>query len=143
MWTYGVRLAVWFQIRDDIPDPGQPFSDSFQSGLFFNSGSTPTTDKPKLSLESFRFPFVAYRKGKGSVLVWGRTPLSRPGTVTIEQKNGKRFKRLKKLRANAFGIFSKTLRTGGRGDLRAGLGHEKSVPFSLTVPRDRPGNPFG
>src|SRR5204862_440124 len=34
-------------------------------------------------------------------------------------------------------------RAKGGGDLRARLGEESSVPFSLKVPADRPGNPFG
>jgi hypothetical protein len=142
MWTFGVSLAVWFQTRDDVPEPGQAFSDSFQSGLYFNGGDNFNNDKPKLSLEAFRFPFVAYRKGRNSVLVWGRTPFGRRGTVTIEQK-GSGFKRLKRLKANGFGIFTARIRTSGKGDLRARLGRENSVPFSLKVPPDRPGNPFG
>jgi hypothetical protein len=142
-WTYGVSLFTWFQIRDEAPAPGQPFSDSFQSGLFFRcaSGSI-SCDKPKPSLEAFRFPFVAYKHGKGKVLVWGRTPFGKRGRVTIQQK-GSGFKKLIRLKTNGHGLFTKVLRTKGKGVLRARLGKENSIPFSLTVPPDRPGNPFG
>ena len=57
--------------------------------------------------------------------------------------NEKQLKTLKKLRTNGHGIFRKVLKTKGKGDLRARLGKENSIPFSLTVPPDRPGNPFG
>ena len=51
--------------------------------------------------------------------------------------------KLARLKTNSHGIFRKVLRTKRKGDLRARLGKESSVPFSLTVPPDRPGNPFG
>src|SRR4051794_8478777 len=142
MWTYGVSLVTWFQIRDETPAPGQPFSDSFQSGLYFRCAGGIGCDKPKPTLEAYRFPFVAYKKGKGKVLIWGRTPFGKRGRVTIQQK-GSGFKTLARLKTNGHGIFTKVLRTKGKGDLRARLGRESSVPFSLKVPPDRPGNPFG
>jgi hypothetical protein len=143
MWSYGVSLVTWFQLRDTPPAPGQSFSDSFQSGIYFHCATDIACDKPKPTLESFRFPFVAYTHGKNKVLIWGRTPAGVPGKVNVEPTNGSRFKRLKALRTNSHGIFTTLLRTKGKGDLRATLGGESSISFSLKVPPDRPGNPFG
>jgi hypothetical protein len=140
MWSYGVSLVTWFEIRDQ-PSDGS-FPDTFQSGLYFMCAGGIGCDKPKPTLEAFRFPFVAYKKGK-KVLIWGRTPFGKRGKVTIEQKQGGKFKKLKSLKTNGHGLFTKTLRAKGRGDLRAKLGREGSIPFSLKVPPDRPGNPFG
>jgi len=138
MWTYGVSLVTWFEIRDQAGyDP-----DTFQSGLYFMCARSISCDKPKPTLEAFRFPFVAYKNG-GKVLIWGRTPFGKRGRVTVEQKVGGRFKKLARLKTNGHGLFTKTLPRKGGGDLRASLGHEHSIPFSLTVPPDRPGNPFG
>jgi hypothetical protein len=137
MWGYGVSLVTWFEIRDQTNAGG--FPNSFQSGLYFRCDASISCDKPKPMLESYRFPFVAYKHGKGRVLVWGRTPFGRKGKVTIVQKG----KKLKTLKTNSHGLFTKVLRTKNKGDLRAKLGKESSVPFSLTVPPDRPGNPFG
>ena len=140
MWSSGVSLVTWFEIRDQ-PSNGS-FPDTFQSGLYFMCAGGIGCDRPKPTLEAFRFPFVAYKKGK-KVLIWGRTPFGKRGKVTIEQKSGRKFKKLKTLKTNGHGLFTKTLRAKGGGDLRAKLGKENSIPFSLKVPADRPGNPFG
>jgi hypothetical protein len=138
MWSDGVSLVTWFEIRDQPSTGG--FPNTFQSGLYFMGPSGIGSDRPKPSLEAFRFPFVAYKKGKSRVLVWGRTPFGRRGRVTIEQAGGGVLAHLK---TNAHGLFTKTLRRHGNGNLTARLGKERSVPFSLKVPPDRPGNPFG
>jgi hypothetical protein len=49
------------------------------------------------------------------------------------------------LRTDGSGIFTRRLRSSGRGDLRArrGSGRDASLPFSLKRPRDMSVNPFG
>jgi hypothetical protein len=138
-WTHGVSLFTWFLIRDNPETAGAGFPDTFQSGLFFACARAISCDRPKPSMQAFRFPFVAYKRSGNRVLVWGRTPFGRRGRVTIEQKGRK----LARLKTNRNGLFTKTLRRKGNGDLRARFGRERSVPFSLTEPPDRPGNPFG
>ena len=137
MWSAGVSLCVWFRLDDD-PLGVSPY----QSGLYFHSASL-RTERPKLSLQAFRFPFVAYPRD-GRIFVWGRTPGGQPGRVIVEQRAGG-WTRVAALVADRYGIFSGRISGRGDGDLRARLVGEgsTSVPFSLTAPPDRFVNPFG
>jgi hypothetical protein len=143
MWRAGVSLVTWYKIRDDATR-GRPNSSAFQSGLYFRCDDTPACDRPKPSLRAFRFPFVAFRSGR-RVYFWGRTPSGKRTRVIVQQRVGKRWKRLRVLRANRYGIFSRRVRTFRRGRLRALLrgGSDQSVAFSLKRPPDLPVNPFG
>jgi hypothetical protein len=129
----GVTLVTWFSMRDE------PLQQSeFQSGLFSQAG------KPKLALRAFRFPFVAFASGK-TVRVWGRTPGGQAGGVLVERKVPKGWKLVGRLAANRYGIFSKRFRGRMAGPIRARLasGKDRSVPFSLTRPREIQVWPFG
>jgi hypothetical protein len=143
MWSAGVSEVTWFQLRDD------PLSASeFQSGLYYYVGPTYASARPKLALEAFRFPFVAYRSG-GAVSVWGRTPFGKAGQVAVEQTTGTGWKLVTTLRANRSGIFSspRLLRARATGSLRArvriGKRSEASLLFSLVRPPDHYYWPFG
>jgi hypothetical protein len=142
MWRSGVSLVTWFKLRDD-GDDGQPDSQIFQSGLYFRC-QTLSCDRPKPSLRAFRFPFVAFRSGR-RVYFWGRTPDGKRGKVIVQQRRGSRWKRLRGVRTNRYGIFSRRVRTHRHGRLRAVLpgGSDWSVAFSLKRPRDLAVNPFG
>ena len=134
MWKAGVSLLTWYLIKD------QPVSSSpYQSGLYFVSG------KPKPSLRSFRFPFVAFKTASG-IDVWGRTPWSKAGTVIVEQQSGGGWARLGIVKTNANGIFLTHYASKRSGPLRArlaGSDPDVSVPFSLTEPPDKSFRPFG
>jgi Cellulase (glycosyl hydrolase family 5) len=134
MWKSGVSLATWYLIEDE------PLAKSpYQSGLYFNGG------KKKPSFRAFRFPFVAFSRDSG-ILVWGRTPWSKAGTVIVEQRSGQTWKRLGSLRTNPRGVFSTRYRSRGTGPLRArllGSPGDTSVPFSLKEPPDLVVRPFG
>jgi hypothetical protein len=138
MWASGVSLVTWFQLRDD------PFvrGSHFQSGLYFR-GATLEQDRPKLSHQAFRFPFVAFRQPRQRVLVWGRTPTSRAGTVVVERSFRGGWARVGVVRANRNGIFRAHVRDPVNGSMRARFGNERSVPFSLRQPPDRFFRPFG
>jgi hypothetical protein len=142
MWKAGVSLATWYKLRDAAAN-GNSHSDTFESGLYFRC-QTLSCDQPKPALKAFRFPFVAYRRGK-RVAVWGRTPSSKRASVVVEQAAGRRWKRLAKLRANRYGIFSRRIRSSRKGRVRARVlkPAERSLPFSLKRPPDLPVNPFG
>jgi hypothetical protein len=137
MWKAGVNVCIWLQLRD-VPI-GQGFN---QGGLYFD-GKTFASDKPKLSLEAFRFPFVAFRHGNRAT-VWGRTPKGSPAVVNIQQRNRTGWHQLVRLRANRYGIFqgSVALR-GDTGSLEARIARDRSVPFSLKPVKDFFINPFG
>ena len=133
MWQAGVSAVIWFRLQDD------PLRQSpYQSGFFTAAGQA------KHSLEAFRFPFVAFRAGS-AVTVWGRTPLGESGSVIVERQSGKRWISIARMRADRDGIFSRPLSAQAATALRARLvsSSETSIPFSLTVPPDRPTTPFG
>jgi hypothetical protein len=138
MWLSGVSLVTWYLIRD------LPIQTSyFQSGLYFR-GQTLALDKPKPSLQAFRFPFVAFRRG-AVVDVWGRTPTSSYAPVAIEQRQGARWRTIATLPSNKYGIFRSSLTSGSPGPVRARLAPstDASRPFSLTPVADQFFNPFG
>jgi hypothetical protein len=142
MWQSGVSLVTWYLLRDDLAHEGSAGL-VFRSGLYAPCGDNVACDTPRLSFTAFRFPFVAYRHGRG-VLVWGRTPWGARGKVIVEQLRGSRWHRLSTLKTNGVGIFTATLRARGRGELRARLrGGAASVPFSLRRPPDMTVDPFG
>ncbi len=141
MWRAGVSVASWFQLRDGFGD-GARFADGLyricpEQPEFVGCGSA------KISFESFRFPFVAFRKPKRRVPIWGKTPASVPGTVVIEQTRRGAFRRVATLKTDRFGIFERRLRLPSGGALRARLldGSIQSLPFSLKRPRDFPISP--
>jgi len=103
MWRSGVSLGTWYLLRDE-PVKKSPF----QSGLYFNGCNCWNgleTDRPKPALTAFRFPFVAYRH-KMKVSLWGRTPDSAPGRVTIDVGTKTGWRRVGAVRATATGIFT-------------------------------------
>ena len=121
-WRAGFSEAIQLRIRDATPndDAGSRTGD----GLYFLDG----TAKP--SLRAFRFPFVAERKRGRRVRLWGKAPTA--GKVVIERRRGKRWKRVKKLRAGGNRVFAGRTKIGrGVRKLRAKSGGEKSFVWKL------------
>ena len=141
MWQSGVSLVTWLELRD------QPWGNSaqpVQGGLYFR-GTTIQRDRAKPAATAFRFPFVAYKHGKGLHL-WGRTPTSTAGQVVVEQRSGSSWRRLWVATADRYGVFQGTLAARrGNGPVRAKVlpNGDVSLPFSLVQPPDRPLCPFG
>src|SRR5207247_5482296 len=100
MWSAGVSLVTWLNLRDE-PYPQKPV----QSGLYFRGGTAVACDAPKPTLASFEFPFVAYKQKGNRILIWGRTPKSASGRVLIERAAGRRWRRVGALQADQYGIF--------------------------------------
>ncbi len=139
MWRIGVDLVTWNQLRDDLY-PQEPV----QSGLWFRGGARLSSDRPKLTLTAFKFPFVAYRQ-HGGIFFWGRTPWGRPGRLVLETSSGHGWRRLLRLSANRYGVFSSLITSPvRRGYVRARLlPGGATLSFSLARPPDRFGPPFG
>lgn len=141
MWKVGVSLVTWLELRD------QPWGDSsqhVQGGLYFR-GQTIQQDRAKPAAQAFRFPFVAYKQGKG-LRFWGRTPTSSAARIAIEQKAGRAWRRVWTGVGNRYGIFRGSVPDrAGDGLVRARVlpTGEASLLFSLRVPPDRPVCPFG
>jgi hypothetical protein len=136
MWANGVELVTWLQLMDD------PLATSFyQSGLYFWA-RTIGAAKPKPFIQAFRLPFVALRRGNG-VFVWAHTPLGRTGRVIVQQTFKGGWTRVKVLRTDRYGVAQAVLPRKPIGQFRAIFGLQKSLPFSMRVPKDRFFNPFG
>jgi hypothetical protein len=150
MWRAGVSHVFWFLLRDQ-PAAGQGDEEALQSGLYLRARSL-RADRPKLTLNAFRFPFVALRH-RTRVTLWGRTPSSRGGRIRIEMRTRGRWRRLETLMANRFGIFKGKAaipRSVRRTDpswkiepVRARFRGSRSVPFSMRFVPDRYVRPFG
>jgi Glycosyl hydrolases family 39 len=137
MWKNGIDLCIWLQLRD------VPISEGFNQGGLYFDGKTFADDRPKLSMEAYRFPLVAFRHGKRAT-VWGRTPKSNAGVVSILQSSSTGWHQLARLRANRYGIFQGSIALRGTtGSLEATLANDRSVPFSLKRIKDFFINPFG
>jgi hypothetical protein len=138
MWSSGVSMVSWYRLTD------QPFETSiFQSGLYFNSPDGISASKPKPILRAFRFPFVALKQAKAKkkptiMLLWGRTPMSTRVRVIVERKTRGKWKPVKKLKANRYGIFKlKTKLPPKTKSFRARLADksDQSIPFSVKDPK--------
>ena len=142
MWNQGVSLVTWFMLRDQPFTPSTPF----QAGLYFRGEDGVASDKPKMALTAFRFPFVAFRQpAKKSVMYWGRSPAGR-SAVIVEQKRQGAWRIVETLRPNRYGIFkgrrasAATTRVLSR---TVGEWQGLRASFSLVVPPDRPVCPWG
>ncbi len=140
MWQSGVSHVTWFLLRDE-PFPQQ----MFQSGLYSRGSNGIASDRPKLALRAFRFPFVAFWEKDGSISYWGRTPAGVQKRVVVEQKAGS-WRRVAVPTVDRYGIFSGEIENvRGSGSLRARLasGGDFSQPFSLKVIKDFRFCPWG
>lgn len=143
-WKAGVSHFSWYSLRDQRLPPGASFPATLQSGLYFR-GHEIGHDVPKEFMFAFRFPFVAYPTKHG-LEVWGRTPDSAAGKVTIQLQRGT-WRNAKVLKANARGIFSGVVDGGyglnKKGFARATYKGEAAMPFSMQPSRDFRQPPFG
>ena len=121
LWRQGVTAIIWFHLRDDPRGEGYPFT--FQSGVFLR-GSSIERDRPKPALRAFRFPFTAYRS-RGRARLWGLAPAR--GKVAIQALRGRRWVRVRTLRAGRDRIFHGRLTIHRGALLRARQGGEASL----------------
>ena len=144
-WRAGVDNFLWYSLADFPPEPNVPFSESLQTGLYFYSADV-AAEKPKPLMYSFRFPFVAIRKGKG-LTIWGRTPNGAAGRIAIQAHLKGRWRTIARIRSNSVGIFQGRLRTAygsnRKGAVRAVVRGQRSVPFPMRRVPDFRHAPFG
>ncbi len=141
-WRAGVSVFFWFGLRDEARGD-RPADQTVESGLFLR-GATLEADRPKRSLRAFRFPVVALNRRTG-FFVWGRTPNSRGGIVSIQVRHAGGWQRAAQVRARSGGIFHQVVhrRYSRRGSVRAVYRKEASLPFSLRYVEDFYQPPFG
>jgi hypothetical protein len=110
LWRQGVDTIIWFQIRDQAPEPD--FPSTYQSGLYLRSG------RPKLAQRAFAFPLTCRRAG-GRVRIWMRAP--RGGRVAVERR-GKVLARVRVPRSRVVRVS-----VPGTGPVRAVAGSHASL----------------
>ena len=142
MWSAGVSVASYFNLRDDMSS-----GSIFHSGLYYACAGGLACDQPKPLFSAFRFPFVALPGGGRRVVVWGRTPFGTGGRVTIQVSSAHGWRGLAALRTDGNGIFTARLRVARtlmHSSLRALLprGAGASIPFVLKRPSDMFVAPF-
>jgi hypothetical protein len=122
LWKQGVSVVVNLEIADPEFDRRHP-DRTVEAGLFFHDG------RPKPALQAFGFPFVADRRSRGEVRVWGKAPVA--GEVIVERRKGGGWKRVKELRVGAGSVFSSDVRQRGPARLRAVVAGETSLTWNL------------
>jgi hypothetical protein len=144
-WRAGISHFSWYSLRDERYDPARSFPETLQSGLYFR-GATVEQDQPKEILYAFRFPFVAYPTESG-VSLWGRTPDSSGGKVTIQLLRHGSWRDALVVQAGSRGIFTGVVpgRYGRneKGAARAIFKGESAIPFSMHPVKDFRQPPFG
>jgi hypothetical protein len=122
MWANGVTNVIWFQLYD------RPAAEQYHCGLYT------LAKRRKPAAAAFRFPFVAYPGARTAV--WGRTPTSTGGTVTIEVRSGASWRAAATVTADAHGMFSAKLALPGWTEARARFGTQRSPAFAATAPAE-------
>ena len=118
-WREGAEVAVNFLIRDMTTPSGF----NFGTGVLFEDG----TAKP--AFDAFRFPFVVDRKSKGKVLVWGKAPAT--GPLEVQRQEGDGWQTVKQLSVGDGAVFTTKLQLRGGATLRAVIGSDVSLPWTL------------
>jgi hypothetical protein len=117
-WRKGVSMAIYNAMRDRPSfDPAAAF------GLYFRDG------KAKPAAKAFAFPFVADRRSKRKVVLWGKSPAT--GKLKVQRQRGKHWKTIARFDATAGKVFNKKVKIRGKAKLRAGVGGQRSLTWGL------------
>jgi hypothetical protein len=120
LWSQGVSTVMWYQLVDDPEAPGG-WAQSFTEGLYYLNG----TAKP--AARAFAFPFMTNRKTKTTVEAWGRAPEA--GTLSIQEKHGRRWVSILKLEVKADQVFEAPIALAGSRSFRAEVRGDYSPPW--------------
>jgi hypothetical protein len=112
LWQQGASTVINYPLRD---------SGFVTSGVFFHDGS------PKPSYRSFRFPFVAHRRSKSKVGIWGKAPES--GDLEIQKHVEGGWHTMSNRQVRRGQLFMPTIRLRGHAELRGKIGATTSLPW--------------
>ena len=115
LWKQGASMVLPYQVRDDAYD-GKPGRTSFETGAYFVDGEA------KPAKRAIEFPFVADRKSKKKVLLWGVAP--KTGRLKVKEK-GKKGK-VARIRVKSGKVFKEKVRLRGKAKLQARVKGERS-----------------
>jgi hypothetical protein len=117
-WKKGVQMAIYNLIRDRPSfDPESAF------GLYFRDGEA------KPAAKAYGFPFVADRKSKRKVVLWGKAPAT--GKLKVQRQRGNSWKTIARFNASDGKVFTKKVKLRGKAKLRAGVAGERSLVWNL------------
>jgi hypothetical protein len=119
----GVPLIVWNQVGDQPPVPSH--DEVSESGVYFVNGSP----KPE-GVTAFDFPFVGHRLNSSAVSVWGRAPAA--GAVVVQRRQGGAWIAERRITVAAHATFQATLSMRGSGVMRAVLGTQTSLVWTVS-----------
>jgi hypothetical protein len=111
-------MAIYNAMRDKPSfDPAAAF------GLYFRDGEA------KPGAKAFAFPFVADRRSKRKVILWGKAPAT--GKLKVQRQRGKRWRTIARFNAAEGKVFTKKVKIRGKAKLRAGVAGERSLVWGL------------
>ncbi len=119
-WKAGARVAIALQIRDA---PNSDKALHTKTGIYFHNG------KAKPAVKAFRFPFVADRRSRKKVELWGKAPQS--GKVVIERKHHHKWRRVDRVHVGGNRVFSDKVHLKGSAKLRARAAGQRSLTWHL------------
>lgn len=121
LWDQGVGTVLWFQVRDQLPNPS--FATTYQSGMYLNDG----TRKPYA--QAFRFPVVVTGRTAKRLKVWLRSPVA--GRATVQVRVGRKWRTVATTSVKASGVRRLTVPRSRTTAVRALVGSEASAAWSV------------
>jgi hypothetical protein len=124
LWKQRAKAVFFLQLRDSPYDPNAHRLANFQTGVYT------IDEKAKPSLRGVRFPFVADRKTKKQVQVWGIAP--KTGKLQITQK-GRGKRKVASFRVRKGKVFNKRVKmrkTKGNHKMTAKVKGQKSLVWN-------------
>jgi hypothetical protein len=118
LWRAGASAAVNLFIRDPSA-VSSDLLDGYGSGIYF------TNEQAKPSSIAFRFPFVADRRNKKTLVVWGKAPAA--GTLSIQRRARHRWVNARRLKVKRGAVFAVRLRLEGSQTLRGRVAGVRSL----------------
>jgi hypothetical protein len=121
LWHEGVSTVLWFQVRDQAPNPS--FDASYQSGMYLNDG----TRKP--TAQAFRFPLMVTGRTAKRLSVWLRSPVA--GKARVQVRRGGRWRTAASVGVRVSGVRTLTVPRARTTAVRALVGAEASPAWSV------------
>ena len=118
LWRAGASAAVNLFIRDQSA-VSSDLLDGSGSGIYF------TNEQAKPSSIAFRFPFVADRRNKKTLVVWGKAPAA--GRLSIQRRARHRWVNARRLKVKRGAVFAVRLRLEGSQPLRGSVAGVRSL----------------
>jgi hypothetical protein len=122
LWEQKISAGIFLQIRDSPFVPGGPAVVGLQSGIYFEDGSK------KPSYDAARFPFVAERRSKKKITVWGKPTDS--GKLRVQVKKGG-WKTVDSFGVKASKVFAERVKLKGKAKVRGRLGKQKTITWPV------------